>query len=205
MIALALIYFFLRWAITAMVAAGILLIILRAVFDYRDVNPFTWHARNVRRATDPVLAPARAILRGFRLDTKAAPFIVVILMIIAGVLIVQIAGASLNTIAGVLYAVTSHRRDTPVGIIGYLLFGALGLYTLAIFVRIIFSWVGMSYANRFMRLIVRLTEPLLRPLQRMIPRVGMFDISPLIAFLIIWVCQSAVAATLLRAWPVQFF
>jgi len=52
---------------------------------------------------------------------------------------------------------------------------------------------------------VRLTEPLLRPLQRMIPRVGMFDISPLIAFLIIWVCQSAVAATLLRAWPVQFF
>jgi len=83
----------------------------------------------------------------------------------------------------VLYAVTSHRRDTPVGIIGYLLFGALGLYTLAIFVRIIFSWVGMSYANRFMRLIVRLTEPLLRPLQRMIPRVGMFDISPLIAFL----------------------
>ena len=60
-------------------------------------------------------------------------------------------------------------------------------------------------AKWFMRLIVRLTEPLLRPLQRMIPRVGMFDISPLIAFLIIWVCQSAVAATLLRAWPVQFF
>ena len=205
MLSLALIYFFLRWAITAMVVSGILLIILRAVFDYRDANPFTWHVRNVRRATDPVLAPARAILRGFRLDTKAAPFIVVILMIIAGVLIVQIAGTSLNTIAGVLYAVTSHRRDTPVGIIGYLLFGALGLYTLAIFVRIIFSWVGMSYANRFMRLIVRLTEPLLRPLQRLIPRVGMFDISPLIAFLIIWVCQSAVAATLLRAWPVQFF
>jgi len=62
--------------------------------------------RNVRRATDPVLAPARAILRGFRLDTKSGPFIVVILMIIAGVLIVQIAGTSLNTIAGVLYAVT---------------------------------------------------------------------------------------------------
>src|SRR6185369_572759 len=210
MLALELIHQFIVRAVVATAAAGILLIILRAIFDYRDVNPFTWHSRNVRRATDPVLAPARAIMRGFRLDTKAAPFIVVILMIIAGVLIVQIAGTFLNTIAGVLYAVTSHRPDAAVGIIGYLLFGALGLYTLAIFVRIIFSWIGMSYANRLMRLVVRLTEPLLKPLMRLtepllkslsrrVPTVGMFDISPLIAFLIIWVCQSAVAATLLRA------
>jgi len=63
----------------------------------------------------------------------------------------------------------------------------------------------MSYANRFMRFVVRITEPLLGPLRRLVPLVGMFDISPLVAFLIIWVSQSAVAATLLRAWPVQFF
>ena len=205
MLALATINSFLRWAITAMTVAGILLIILRSLFNYLDVNPFTWHAHNVRRATDPVLAPARAMLRGFRLDPKAAPFIVVILLIVAGVLAVQISGTFLNTIAGVLYASTSHRPDALVGIIGYLLFGFLGLYTMAIFVRIIFSWVGMSYANGFMRFVVRITEPLLGPLRRLVPLVGMFDISPLVAFLIIWVSQSAVAATLLRAWPVQFF
>ena len=203
--ALTLIHSFFWWAVLAMLAAGILLIVLRSVFDYADVNPFTWHAHNLRRVTDPVLAPARAMLRGFRLDPKAAPFIVIILLIVAGVLIAQIAGTFLNTIGGVLYAITSHRRDAPGGIIGYLLFGLLGLYTMAIFVRIIFSWVGMSYANRFMRFIVRITEPLLGPLRRMVPMVGMFDISPLVAFLIIWVCQSAVAAVLLRAWPVQFF
>ena len=203
--ALTLIHSFLWWAVTAMLAAGILLIVLRSVFDYADVNPFTWHAHSVRRTTDPVLAPARAMLRGFRLDPKAAPFIVIVLLIVVAVLSVQIMGTFLNTIAGVLYAVTSHRPDAPAGITGYLLFGFLGLYTLAIFVRIIFSWIGMSYANRFMRFIVRITEPLLGPLRRMVPTVGMFDISPLVAFLIIWVCQSAVAATLLRAWPVQFF
>ena len=205
MLVLAQIYSFIWWAVTAMLVAGIVLIILRSIFNYVDVNPFTWHARNVRRATDPVLAPARALLRGFRLDPQAAPFIVIILMIVVWVLTVQIVATFLNTVAGVQYAVTSHRPDAPVGIIGYLLFGFLGFYTLAIFVRIIFSWVGMSYANRFMRFVVRLTEPLLRPLSRMIPRVGMFDISPLVAFLIIWVCQSAVAATLLHAWPVRFF
>jgi YggT family protein len=202
---LALIYFFIRTAVILMVVAGVLLVILRAIFDYREVNPFTWHARNMRRATEPVLLPARAILRGFRLDTRVAPFIVVILMIIAGYLTVQIAGTILNTIAGVLYATTTRRVNAPAGIIGYLLFGCLGLYTLAIFVRIIFSWGGASYANRLMRFLVRITEPLLAPLRRMIPTVGMFDISPLIAFFIVWVCQTAVAATLLRNWPLQFF
>jgi YggT family protein len=134
-----------------------------------------------------------------------APFIVVILMIIAGYLTVQIAGTILNTIAGVLYATTTRRVNAPAGIIGYVLFGCLGLYTLAIFVRIIFAWGGASYANRLMRFLVRITEPLLAPLRRMIPTVGMFDISPLIAFFIVWVCQTAVAATLLRNWPLQFF
>src|SRR5436305_14107935 len=118
MLALATINSFLRWAITAMTVAGILLIILRSLFNYLDVNPFTWHARNVRRATDPVLAPARALLRGFRLDPQAAPFIIIILMIVVWVLTVQIVATFLNTVAGVQYAVTSHRPEAPVGIIG---------------------------------------------------------------------------------------
>jgi len=34
---------------------------------------------------------------------------------------------------------------------------------------------------------------------------GAFDISPIIAFVILWIAQSIVASTLLRTWPVQFF
>ncbi|HYT50162.1 MAG TPA: YggT family protein [Pyrinomonadaceae bacterium] len=196
---------FVTWGIAAIIVAAILLIILRSIFNYIDVNPFTWHARNVRRATDPVIAPVRAMLLAFRLDPKVAPFIVVILILIAGYLVVQVAGTLLNTIAGILYAVSSHTADMPIAIIGYLLFGFLGLYTLAIFVRIIFAWVGASYANRCMRFLVRLTEPLLGPLRRMVPMVGLFDISPIIAFLILWVCQAAVARILLAKWPLRFF
>lgn len=205
MLILALIYSIIRWAITAMIMAGIALIIVRAVFNYIDVNPFTWHARNMRRATDPIIAPVRRMLIAFRLDPKVAPFIVVILMIVIGYLIVQIAGTLLNTIAGIVYAVTARRLGAPVGIAGYLLFGFLGLYTLAIFVRIVLAWFSTSYANPFMRFLVRLTEPLLAPLRRMLPTVGMFDISPIVAFLIVMVCQAAVAATLLHGWPISFF
>jgi YggT family protein len=205
MAALGLIYFFIRTAITLMVVAGVALVVLRAIFDYAEVNPFTWHYRNVRRATDPVMLPARAILRGFRLDPKVAPLVVVIMLIAVWLVLVQTAGSVLNTIAGVLFAATSHRANAGVGIAGYVLFGLLGLFTVAILVRIVFSWVGASYTNRLMRFTVRITEPLMRPLRRMVPTVGMWDISPLVAYAIVWVCQMAVAATLLRDWPVQFF
>jgi YggT family protein len=205
MLTLGIIYFFIRTAITLMVVVGVALVVLRAIFDYSEANPFTWHYRNVRRATEPVLLPARAILRGFRLDTRVAPLIVVIMLIAVWLVLVQLTSNVLNTIAGVLYAITSHKANAAAGIIGYVLFGLLGLYAVAILIRILFSWVGASYANRFFRLMVRITEPLLGPLRRLVPLVGMFDVSALIAYAIVWVCQMAVAATLLRDWPVQFF
>ncbi len=128
-----------------------------------------------------------------------------ILVIVALVLAVQFASSLLNTVAGILYVIANRRPGGPVAIIGYLLFGFLGLYTLAIFVRIIFSWLAVSYANRLMRFLFYLTEPLLGPLRRTIPPVGMFDISPIVAFFILWLCQAAVAGILLRDWPVRFF
>jgi len=205
MTVLALIYSFIRLFVTATIMAAITLIIVRSIFNYIDVNPFTWHARNVRRVTDPVIIPVRRMLMAFRLDPKVAPFILIILMIVVGYLIVQIAGTLLNTIAGIVYALTARKLGAPVGIAGYLLFGFLGLYTLAIFVRIVLAWFGTSYANPLMRFLIRLTEPLLAPLRRSLPTVGMFDVSPIVAFLIVWVCQAAVAATLLHGWPISFF
>lgn len=198
-------FLFVTWGVTAIIVAAIVLIVLRSIFNYMDVNPFSWLAVTLRRSTEPVLAPVRAVLIGFRLDPKVAPFIAVILIIVAGYLVVLVVGAILNTIAGIIYATSSRPLGAPVAIIGYLLFGFLGLYTLAIFIRIIFSWVGMRYANPLMRFVFGITEPLLGPLRRTVPPVGMFDISPIVAFIILWICKAAVAGTLLRGWPVEFF
>jgi YggT family protein len=196
---------FISWGVTAIIVAAILLIVLRSVFNYLDRNPFSWSAVTLRRATDPVINPVRRMLMGFRLDPKVAPFILVILIIVAGYLVIQIAGSVLNTIAGIIYAVTSGQLGMPVAIGGYLLFGFLGLYTLLVFVRIIFSFVAVSYGNPLMRFLYRTTEPLLGPLRRMVPPLGMFDLSPIVAFIILWLCQAAVAGTLLRGWPLHFF
>ena len=202
---LALIYKFISRAAEALGAAGALLIILRSLFLYLDVNPFTWYARHVRRATDPAITPVRRMLIAFRLDPTIAPFIVIIMLIVVLVLMVQFAGTVLNTVAGILYVVANPRPGAPMAMIGYLLFGLLGLYTLLIFVRVIYSWLGVSYRNRFARFSIQVTEPLLAPLRRWVPMAGAFDISPIIAFVILWIAQSIVASTLLHGWQVQFF
>jgi YggT family protein len=195
---------FVTWGITALIVSAILLILLRSLLNYMEVNPFTWSAINLRRATEPVLSRVRAVLIGFRLDPKVAPFIAVILIIVTGYMVILVLESLLNTAAGIAYALSARQIGAPVAILGYLLFGLLGLYTLTIFIRIILSWLGFSYASRLMRLVFNVTEPLLGPLRRSVPAMGMFDVSPVIAIIIIWVCKAAVAGTLLRGWPVEF-
>lgn len=199
------IYTFVTYGVTAAVVAAIVLILLRALFNYRDVNPFNWSARTVRRVTDPVIMPVRRSLVSFGIDPRAAPFIAVLLIILVGYFVVLVVGGVLNTVAGVIYAVSSKSVRAPVAIIGYLLYGFLGLYTLMIFIRIIFHWFGLTYGNPVMRFFIRTTEPLLGPLRRITPPVGRFDISPIVGFILLWLLQAVVAGTLLRDWRTSFF
>jgi YggT family protein len=205
MLILKTLYLFITWGVMALAIAAIALIILRSIYNYADINPFRRSAISLKRATDPMILPIRRLLVAFRLEPRVAPFIAILLIILVGYFVVQVASSVLNTIAGVLYALTSGVPGFPIAIVGYLVFGLLGLYTLAIFVRIFLSWGALGYGNPWMRFLTRITEPLMGPLRRSIRPVGMFDISPIIAFLILWVLQATVAATLLKGWPVQFF
>ena len=205
MLILKTLYLFITWGVMAVAIAAIALIILRSIYNYADVNPFRRSAISLKRATDPIILPIRRLLVALRVEPKAAPFIAILLIILVGYFVVQVASSVLNTIAGILYAVSSGVPGFPIAIVGYVVFGLLGLYTLSIFVRIFLSYGGLGYGNRWMRFLIRITEPLMGPLRRKIRPVGMFDISPIIAFLILWVLQAIVAATLLKGWPVQFF
>lgn len=56
----------------------------------------------------------------------------------------------------------------------------------AIFVRAIMSWFPTSPGNQFVVLLHQITEPVLGPLRRIIPPIGgTFDITPLIAFILL--------------------
>ena len=61
------------------------------------------------------------------------------------------------------------------------------ILTYAIFARAILSWFMPRRQNLLMLLLDDITEPLLAPLRRVIPRLGMFDLSPLVAIGILYI------------------
>ena len=69
----------------------------------------------------------------------------------------------------------------------------LSLLVLAIFLRSILTWFPIARNNPIQLFVFQVTEPILSPLRRYLPRIGYFDLSPMIAIiLIIFLIQPAV-------------
>ena len=186
---------FIQWAVTAVIVVVIVLMVIRLITDAANLNPFSRLSLGIRRLSDPFVAPMRGGLRGFGIEPKYAPIVVVLITILLGFFVLQLTETLAFTTAGFLMSV---RRGAMVSALGFILSGAISIYILLIFMRIIFSWGRVSYSNRLMRFLVNTTEPFLGPLRRIIPPLGMMDISPIIAFLILWLFQQAINGTLLR-------
>jgi YggT family protein len=202
MLIIARTFWFIYWAITAIIVGVIALMIVRLIIDAMDLNPFGWTSRTVRRVTDDLVIPVRGGLRNFGMDPKFAPLVGILLVILLGYFLLQLVATIATTLTGV---VTSLQSGAVVSVLGFILYGLISIYILLIFVRIIFSWGQVSYTNRVMRFLVNATEPLLGPLRRVIPPLGTFDISPIVAFIILWLFQTAIAGTLLRGATIQAF
>lgn len=59
------------------------------------------------------------------------------------------------------------------------------VFTFAIIFRAILSWFSPRPTNVLSIILYRITEPLLAPLRRIIPRAGMFDFTPLVAIILL--------------------
>ena len=57
--------------------------------------------------------------------------------------------------------------------------------TWAIVLRAILSWFSLRPTNRLAIILYRITEPILSPLRRIIPRIGMLDFTPLVAIILL--------------------
>jgi YggT family protein len=193
---------FIEWIVVALILAVIGLMIIRLIANAMDLNPFTWLSSTIRRLSDPFIMPMRRGLMGFGIDPKYSPLVVILITILLGFFVLQFTGTLAYTAGGILRSI---QNRSMISVLGFIIYGAVSIYMLLIFVRIVFSWGMVSYKNRLMKFLVDTTEPLLGPLRRIIPPLGMMDISPIFAFLILWLMQSAIQGTLLRgAGPISF-
>ena len=81
---------------------------------------------------------------------------------------------------------------------------ALNLYTWVLIASAIFSWLyafnvinsGNQFVNAIGTFLYNVTEPVLRPIRRIMPDLGGIDISPIIVLLIIFFLRSLLWTTL---------
>ena len=77
------------------------------------------------------------------------------------------------------------------------------LLTIAIFARVILSFVIPMAGARPHPLLIsvnqmvnQVTEPILGPIRRILPTFGMFDFSPMVALVILWLIRSVLSGRL---------
>lgn len=101
------------------------------------------------------------------------------------------------------------QMPTPAGFALWALADFLQLllyfYFFAVIVRVLISWVSPNPHNPLVALLVRLTEPLLRPARRLIPPLGGFDLSPIAVLILLELTRILALGPLFglaRAWAV---
>jgi YggT family protein len=65
----------------------------------------------------------------------------------------------------------------------------------AIIIRSLMSWFNPSPDNPIVRFVIEITEPVLAPLRRIVPRIGMIDITPIVAILLLNVVLQVLEST----------
>ncbi|TXC92037.1 YggT family protein [Metabacillus litoralis] len=70
----------------------------------------------------------------------------------------------------------------------------LSIYSYAIIVYILLSWFPGARESSFGGLLAKIVEPYLEPFRKIIPPLGMIDLSPIVAILALMFAQYGVAS-----------
>ncbi len=158
----------------------------------RRLTPFGMWARSVRRISDPVVGTVeRRVIRSGG-NPQDAPLWLVGVVVAAGLVILSL----LHWIIGVVGTMHYLVYAGPRAWLRVLVAGVFGLLMVALFVRVISSWIGLSLYSRVLRPVVLLTEWLLEPIRRRLPPFGMFDLSPMVAYLLLWIVRGVMLGAL---------
>lgn len=171
--------------------------VLRLVFNYADPNPFGTVGRfgfKIRKLTEKWVYPAARFLANFRVDTRLAPLVTLFIGLVFTYFASQIIGNAFFVIDGLSMGVSS---GNPKMFIGFVLYGLLSLLVLFIFIRFISQWFVFT-RKTFLGFVMKVTDPIMLPVQRLIPPIGMFDISAMIVLILIGLLQSVVLNIFVR-------
>jgi uncharacterized protein YggT (Ycf19 family) len=163
----------LRYTVFGLVVLSALVALGSWLVRTRRVSPFGVLGRTLRSVTDPIVRPVeRRLVRMGGNPTHAGGWLVVI-MAVAGILLVSLAGWLVGTVETARAAASGGPRGTFSLIVdlGYrILFAAL-------LVRVVATWFGMFRYSKWIRPAYILTDWMVEPIRRVVPLVAMILLS----------------------------
>lgn len=152
-----------------------LLQLVRADF-YNPLSQF------IVKATNPLLLPLRKVVPGLFGIDFASLVLALLLQIASITLLITIKG---NSMPPALMLVAFSVFE--------LLSLVLNIYLFSFIIIVIVSWIAPHGHNPAIALLSSITEPVLRPIRRVLPSSGGLDFSVMVAILIIYILKILIA------------
>lgn len=137
------------------------------------------------RATNPVLTPMRRVIPTWRRINFAALLIAWLLEVVKNFLLRYLSPEFWVSNGGVLLLALADLIDF-----------FLIAYLVMIFVWALLSYVTIDARNPIVPLLGKIVDPVLKPFRKVLPLLGGFDLSPVLAILVILLAQTVVVAWL---------
>ncbi|MGH7721182.1 MAG: YggT family protein [Gemmatimonadaceae bacterium] len=184
---------FLRVALFAVAVVLFIVFAIDWLVRTRRISPFGPVARFFRRTVHPVVTPIEhRVVRAGGLPSSA-PWWALVVVVVSGILGLLLLQYVRTQVAMLAVASGSGARGVAVLLVSWI----FGILQIALLVRVIASWFRISEYRTWIRWAVVLTEPILRPLRSVIPPLGMIDLTPLIAWLVLSLLKQFVVGGLL--------
>ena len=165
----------------------VLLFLGRVLLQLCQVNFYHQVPQFIATLTNPVTMPlARVIPRTRRFDSPAA-LVALVAKWLEIMLLGALAGASLNGFGVIALALAE------------LLHFTVNVFFWAILIQIVLSWLNPQGGDPLSPTLRQLTAPILAPLKQVIPPIGMFDLSPMVAMLGLMLTKILVTQPLIQA------
>ena len=161
----------LEFLISTLFSLYILAIMLRFLLGAVRADFYNPASQFLVRITNPLLVPLRKVIPGFGKFDTAAVLLMLVLQIVSLVLILAMRGGGIPV--GTVLAAS----------VAELVSLMLNVFIFAIIIQAILSWVNPGSYNPVSSLLYSLTDPVLRPIQRLIPPISGIDLSPLFALI----------------------
>lgn len=123
------------------------------------------------KVTNPVLMPMRRFVPAFGSIDTSAVLLAYVLTLIKTTLLLLLSSIEPPFPAILFFA------------IGELIKTTIWIFIIALIIQAIISWVGNTHGNPVMPLVNSLTNPLISPIRKVVPLIGMMDLSPMVAIL----------------------